>query len=277
MSKKKFAIIGNPISHSLSPILHNYWFNKYKIDAEYLLLNIELKEIKSVIEKIKKKEITGINVTLPYKRAVIPFLSKIINDAQETHSVNTILLDDKNNVIGENTDVFGFQAAYLKAIPNLEIKNKKVLILGAGGVAPSIILALMKSNFKNISLSNRTYDKSLFLQKKFNNIIPIKWDEYLDKLDEFDIVINATSLGLKKENDFNDNINRYKKNLIYIDTIYNPPQTKMIKYFKSKNIKTFNGLNMFIYQGQKAFYLWNKINPEVDDDLLKLLESKLNQ
>ncbi len=277
MSKKKFAIIGDPISHSLSPILHNYWFNKYKIDAEYLLLNTKTKEIKTVIEKIKKKEIAGINVTLPYKRAVIPFLSKIVNDAQETHSVNTILLDNKNSVIGENTDVFGFQAAYLKSIPNLEIKNKKVLILGAGGVAPSIILALMKSNFKNISLTNRTYDKSLFLKKKFNDITTIKWDKYLDKLDEFDIVINATSLGLKKENDFNDSISKFKKNLIYIDTIYNPPQTKMIKYFKSKNIKTFNGLSMFIYQGQKSFYLWNKINPEVDEDLLKLLESKLNQ
>ena len=126
MKKIKFAIIGNPISHSLSPILHNYWFNKYNINAEYELLNIKESEIPIIINKIKKKEIKGINVTLPYKKSVIPFLSKTINDANETHSVNTIMLDENDSLIGENTDVFGFQAAYLKSIPNQEKRNKKV-------------------------------------------------------------------------------------------------------------------------------------------------------
>ena len=275
MSKKKFAIIGDPISHSLSPTLHNYWFKKYKIDAEYSLLNIQPNEIRKVIDKIKREEIKGINVTLPYKISVIPFLNKTINDANETHSVNTILVDDNGSVIGENTDVFGFQAAYLKSIPDSEKKNKKILILGAGGVAPSIILALTKSYFNNIFLANRTYDKSLFLKRKFTNINVVKWEEYLKVFDQFDIVINATSLGLKEGNDFKDKVTKFKKNLIYIDTIYNPPQTKMIKLFKSCNIKTFNGLSMFIYQGQKSFYLWNKINPEIDNGIIELLNSKL--
>ena len=164
MSKKKFVIIGDPISHSLSPTMHNYWFKKYKLNADYQLLQIKEKEISEVIEKIKKKEIKGVNVTLPYKRAVIPFLSKTVNDASETHSVNTIMLNNES-VVGENTDVFGFQAAYLKSFSIEEKKNKKVLILGAGGVAPSIILALLKSNIYLITLSNRTFEKALFLQK----------------------------------------------------------------------------------------------------------------
>ncbi len=276
MKKIKFAIIGNPISHSLSPILHNYWFNKYNINAEYELLNIKEREIPIIINKIKKKEIKGINVTLPYKKSVIPFLSKTINDANETHSVNTIMLNENDSLIGENTDVFGFQAAYLKSIPNQEKKNKKILILGAGGVAPSIIFALLKSNFLNISLANRTYEKSLFLKKNFKGITVIRWDEISLHLNKFDIIINATSLGLKSTDDFKIDFSNFKKSMIFIDTIYNPPQTNMIKYFKSKNLRSYNGLNMFIYQGQKAFYLWNKINPEVDDALLKLLESKLN-
>ena len=276
MKKIKFAIIGNPISHSLSPILHNYWFNKYNINAEYELLNIKESEIPIIINKIKKKEIKGINVTLPYKKSVIPFLSKTINDANETHSVNTIMLNENDSLIGENTDVFGFQAAYLKSIPNQEKKNKKILILGAGGVAPSIIFALLKSNFLNISLANRTYEKSLFLKKNFKGIAVIRWDEISLHLNKFDIIINATSLGLKSTDDFKIDFSNFKKGMIFIDTIYNPSQTNMIKYFKSKNLRSHNGLNMFIYQGQKAFYLWNKINPEVDDALLKLLESKLN-
>ena len=275
MKKTKFAIIGNPISHSLSPIMHNYWFKKYKINAEYELLEIDKSEIQNVINKIKSKEIKGINVTLPYKNFIIPFLTKTINDANETHSVNTVMLDDNNKLIGENTDVFGFQAAYLKSIPN-QANKKKVLILGAGGVAPSIILALLKSNISDISLSNRTFEKSLFLKKKFKNLNVVKWNDCSKDINKFDIVINATSLGLNSNDKFTNDFSNFKKTLVYIDTIYNPAETKMIKYFKSNKIKTFNGLNMFIYQGQKAFYLWNKINPEVDDELLELLESKLN-
>ena len=276
MSKKKFAIIGDPISHSLSPIMHNYWFKKYNIQAQYELLNIKESEIQKVIEKIKKKEITGINVTLPYKKSVIPFLFKTVNDAKETHSVNTIMLDDNDDLIGENTDVFGFQAAYLKLIPNNK-NNMKALILGAGGVAPSIILALLKSGVTNISISNRTHEKSLFLKQKFKEINIIKWEKYTDELSKFDILINATSLGLVPGEEPKIKLNNLKKSMIFIDTIYNPKQTKLIKLFKSHNLKTFNGLNMLIYQGQKSFYLWNKINPEIDDDLVGLLESKLNK
>ncbi len=273
--KKKFAIIGNPISHSLSPTMHNYWFAKYNIKAEYELFDIIESEIQSVINKIKKKEIVGINVTLPYKKSVIPFLNKTINDANETHSVNTVMLDQNDNLIGENTDVFGFQAAYLKSIPNQEKKNKKVLILGAGGVAPSIILALLKSNITDISITNRTYEKSLFLKKNFKTINVVKWDNCSKEIAKFDIIINATSLGLDTKDEFKIDFSNFKKNMIYIDTIYNPSHTRMVKYFKSKNIRSLNGLNMFIYQGQKSFYLWNKINPEIDDELIKLLESKL--
>ena len=276
MKKKQFAIIGNPVSHSLSPTMHNYWFDKYDIEAEYKLITLEENKIQSVIDQIKNKEIEGINVTLPYKKSVIPFLTRIINDASETHSVNTIMLDENNDLVGENTDVFGFQAAYLKSIPNQEKKNKKALILGAGGVAPSIILALLKSNIQNISLTNRTYEKSLFLKKNFKNISIIKWENCNKEIDNFDIIINATSLGLKNSDNFGIEFKDPKKSMIYIDTIYNPSQTKLVKYFKSKKIRSINGLSMFIYQGQKSFYLWNKINPEVDDDLMKLLESKLS-
>ena len=276
MSKLKFAIIGNPVSHSLSPTLHNYWFKKYNIDAEYSLMQINENQISEVIEKINSRELKGINVTLPFKRSVIPFLTKTIKDAAETHSVNTIFLDDKNELIGENTDVFGFQAGYLKVLTSQDKKNKKALIIGAGGVSSSIIVALMKSNIKEIYLTNRTYEKALFLKQKFSRLNILKWDDLNGVLETVDIVINATSLGLKKEDNFNIEFREYNKNLVYIDTIYNPSQTNMIKNLKSKQLTTHNGLNMFIYQGQKSFYLWNKINPEVDDELLKLLESKIS-
>ena len=273
MKKKSFGIIGSPIAHSLSPVLHNYWFKKYNIEANYSLLNITEENLKNVIDKIKNKELSGINVTLPYKQKIIPFIDKLINDAQHTNSVNTIFLNNDNIVIGENTDVFGLQAAYLKEVTNA--KNKKALVIGAGGVSSSVIFSLEKSRVKNISIINRTYEKSLFLKKKFHYLNVLEWKSLKQEISKFDIIINATSLGLKNSKDFEFNFENTKDDLIYIDTIYNPLQTKTLRFLKEKKIKTFNGLEMFIYQGQKSFYLWNKINPEIDDKLLDLLISKL--
>ena len=273
MKKKSFAIIGNPIMHSLSPILHNYWFNKYNIKANYSLLNIDVKEIEHVVKKIRNKELSGINVTLPYKQKIIPFVDQLVNDAKSTNSVNTIFIDDSNTLVGENTDVFGLQAAYLKEITNAE--KKKALVIGAGGVSPSVIFSLQKSKIQNIAVINRTHEKSIFLKKKFNFLSVLEWQSLKQEISKFDIIINATSLGLKNGNDFEFNFDNVKDNLIYIDTIYNPIETKTLRFLRENKIKTFNGLDMFIYQGQKSFYLWNKINPEIDGQLIDLLISKL--
>ena len=140
---KKYGIIGNPIKHSLSPVLHNYWFKKYKIDAEYSILEIKDNELVNIIEKIKDSKLNGINITLPFKQKIVPHIDILVNDAEVTSSVNTVYLDEQSRVIGENTDVFGLQAAYLKEVDN--ISKKKALVIGAGGVSPSVIFSLQKS------------------------------------------------------------------------------------------------------------------------------------
>ena len=271
--KKLFGIIGNPIKHSLSPLLHNYWFKKYNIDATYSFIEAEEKDLPDIVKKIQDKSLSGINVTLPYKQKIINNIDKIINDAETTGSVNTLLQDKSGAVVGENTDVFGLQAAYLKEIDNNF--NKNALIIGAGGVSPSVILSLQKSGIKKISITNRTHEKCLFLKKKFNFLNIIPWKNLQVEVGTHDIIINATSLGLKNSQDFNFDFNNCKNTATYIDTIYNPLKTKTLKFLEDKGVKVFNGLDMFIYQGQKSFYLWNKINPEIDNDLINLLLSKL--
>ena len=161
----------------------------------------------------------------------------------------------------------------MKEVDN--ISNKKALVIGAGGVSPSVILSLQKSNVKDIFIVNRTKEKCFFLKKKFSNLKIIEWNNLKNEIKNFDIIINATSLGLKNGQDFDFNFEKTKPNLIYIDTIYNPLETKTLIYLKERDIKVFNGLEMFIYQGQKAFYLWNKVNPEIDQKLIELLLSKL--
>ncbi len=271
---KKFGIIGNPIKHSLSPILHNYWFKKYNINANYSIMGVkDENELPGIIKQIRNIEISGINITLPYKQKIVSHVDTVINDAEITNSVNTIYLDSHETIVGENTDVFGLQAAYLKEIDNAS--KKKVLIIGAGGVSPSVILSLQKSGVHEISITNRTREKCIFLKNKFNKIKILEWENLKEGIKNFDIIINATSLGLKDSKDFDFNFDQTKSNLIYIDTIYNPLETKTLKYLKNMDVKVFNGLNMFIYQGQKSFYLWNKINPEIDDKLIDLLVSNL--
>ncbi len=271
--KLSFGIIGNPIKHSLSPTLHKYWFKKYDIDADYSIIEATDNELPVITKKIKDGTYKGINVTLPFKQKIINHLDKIVNDAELTGSVNTVLIDNDQTVIGENTDVFGLQAAYLKEIDNS--LNKKALIIGAGGVSPSVILSIQKSGIRNISVTNRTSEKCIFLKKKFNFLNILPWEKLESEIKNFDIIINATSLGLKNGEDFNFNFLNTKDEVIYIDTIYNPLETKTFRYLKKEGKKVFNGLDMFIYQGQKSFYLWNKINPEIDDGLIELLNSKL--
>ena len=271
--KKRFGIIGSPIKHSLSPVLHNYWFKKYNIEADYSIIEPSDKNLPEIIQKIRSGLFSGINVTLPFKQKIINHIDKIVNDAELTGSVNTLLLDNEKLVVGENTDVFGLQAAYLKEIDNCA--NKKVLVIGAGGVSPSVVLSVQKSGIRNISITNRTHEKCIFLKKKFNYLNIFPWKNLESEIKNFDIIINATSLGLRDGNDFNFNFFNTKNELIYIDTIYNPLETKTLKFLKEEGKKVFNGLDMFIYQGQKSFYLWNKINPEIDEGLIDLLNSKL--
>ena len=149
--KKKFGIIGNPIKHSLSPVLHKYWFDKYGLDASYSIIEAKDEDLKDIVKKIRSHELIGINVTVPFKQKIINQTDKIVNDAELTGSVNTILLDN-DKIVGENTDVFGLQAAYLKEIDSSI--NKSALIIGAGGVSPSVILSLQKSGIKEISIIN---------------------------------------------------------------------------------------------------------------------------
>jgi|TARA_B100001093_G_scaffold215564_1_gene206842 shikimate dehydrogenase len=275
MIEKQYGIIGKPLSHSLSPVLHNYWFKKNNLKFNYSLIEIEKHQIKEIINKIRTKELYGINVTVPYKQEVIPHLDLIINDSKETSSVNTIYLNNENKVVGENTDVYGFEQSFINKLDSANIMEKSFLILGSGGVTPSLIYALNKKKIKKIFISNRTTQKAKDIKNKFSFVEIIPWERINKKSEEVDVIINATSLGMKNGSEFERLIDKFKPDLVYYDVIYNPLETNMLKNFKDKKIITFNGLEMFLFQGQKSFSLWNKIVPKVDEDLKKIIISSL--
>ncbi len=262
---KKYLVVGNPINHSLSPQLHNHWIKINKINAVYEKRKINEKEIEELIHDLKNEKISGINVTVPYKQKVIPYLDELTIEAKKTNSVNTIFLGT-SGIIGHNTDIEGFKESLKYA--GYDVKNKNILILGAGGVVPSIIFALINLQAGNIVISNRTREKAENLKKNFNKIKIVDWGN----VPSIDMVINATSLGLKEEDEINLDFSKIKNKFFY-DVIYNPSETKFLKYGKKFDNKIINGKMMFIYQAQYAFKTWHNLLPKIDNEVLKLLDN----
>ena len=262
---KKFLVIGNPIEHSLSPKLHNYWLKESNIDAIYDKKKLDEKDLESIISEVKEEKINGINVTVPFKKAVIPFLDELSPESKDTQSVNTIYFQN-GITIGHNTDIAGFELAIKHAKYN--ISGKKILLLGAGGVAPSIIYSLKKMNASKIILSNRTKEKAENLKNLFEGLEIVDWGETID----FDMIINATSIGLKNEDGLNFDYSANGPNKFYYDVIYNPRETIFLKRAKLFGNRAENGKMMFIYQAHQAFTIWNKLMPEIDDKVIKLIE-----
>ena len=262
---KKYLVIGNPIEHSLSPKLHNYWLKKNNINAVYNKKQIEEQNIKEIISEMRNGKIDGINITVPFKQLIIPFVDELSSEAEESQSVNTIFKEN-NKVLGHNTDVSGFELAIRKKGYN--IKDKKVFILGAGGVVPSIILALRKMGAAKIILSNRTQSKAEKIKKTFSDLEIVNWGE----VPEFNMIINATSLGLNKDDEIKLNYADIGQNKLFYDVIYNPPLTKFLLNAKKFGHQIENGKMMFIYQAHQSFSIWHKVIPKIDEETIRLLD-----
>jgi shikimate dehydrogenase len=262
---KKYLVIGNPIDHSLSPLIHNFWIKENNIDAIYEKRELNENDLNDLILKIKEKEINGINVTVPYKQMVIPYLDQLTPEAQNTQSVNTIYLEN-SKIVGHNTDIGGFKLGVENS--KFDPANKEIFIIGAGGVVPSIIFALNEMKVSKITLTNRTANKALILKKQFSNINLVTWGV----VPNFDMVINATSLGLDKNKNLDLDFSKSGKNKFFYDVIYNPKYTNFLKLGKKLGNNIENGKMMFLYQACLAFKIWHGLQPNINDKIIKLLD-----
>ncbi|WP_440933574.1 shikimate dehydrogenase [Candidatus Pelagibacter sp.] len=277
----KYLVIGNPIAHSLSPLLHNYWFKKYRfLDSIYEKKKVEKKDLKKIVEQIKNDEVKGVNVTVPFKREIFNFIDTAPYEVQFTKSVNT-LVKENDKVVGYNTDQQGFEISLEEN--DWDCKDKKILIIGAGGVAPSILSTLIKvDGAEKIYLSNRTrskaeelkkfWDKALGIyQMKKDTIEIIDWEK---KSELCDLIINTTSVGLTKDEKLNFDFSDYnnKKDVLFYDLIYNPKETNFLKDARMRGNRTMNGKMMFLWQAHLAFKMWTGVSPIIDEEVIKLLD-----
>lgn len=256
-----YGILGHPLGHTLSPAMQNAVFTSVGIDAAYLPLAISPDRIRKGLAGLKTAGFAGFNVTVPYKETVIPFLDRIDPSARAVGAVNTVVISRKTGQwIGHNTDVFGFQMLLRRA--RIRPAGKSVLLIGAGGAAKAVCVAMLPT-VKSIQIVNRTPERARRLQISF----PEKFRKKITRGNfrslsaslpdqSFDIIVNSTSVGLKKGARLPVSDGRLKSAEAAIDLIYNPPVTDFLRRAKKSGCRTANGLDMLLYQGARAFELW---------------------
>lgn len=257
---KIYGLIGYPVKHSLSPIMHNATFKALGINAEYKLFEKRPEELGYFLHSLSKENIYGLNVTIPYKEVVLKYLQLKSPEVKFTDAVNVIIVKDKNYLEGWNTDGIGFHR-HLTMDLKFNPLGKSVVVLGAGGAAKAIINQLAMHGAKNITIYDIDNDKSLNLAAKINKEFPkcnaIASDS-IEKLDikNADLLINATPIGMKGDDPCLVDPDSLHPSLLVYDLIYNPPETKILKLAKQKGAPISNGLGMLLYQGVRSFELW---------------------
>ncbi len=269
---KHFAVIGSPVEHSLSPVMHQWVFNNLKLDAKYEKIKVSKNELTQIIKKMKNGGLDGVNITIPYKETIIEHLDEVNQRAQSICAVNCILKSG-SKIIGNNTDWYGF----FMALKNNDINpmGREVIVLGAGGSAKSILYALTHMGVQKILLLNRSIKKAQVLQDECILAYCLDDAENIIKTDS--IIINTTSVGMQSSHSPID-FGLIHKNQILIDIIYTPLNTSILKFGQKIGALTVNGLDMFIYQGLASLDLWfgSSVSTQVNLPKLKTyLESKL--
>ncbi|MDR3195614.1 MAG: shikimate dehydrogenase [Endomicrobium sp.] len=255
---KLFAILGCPVKHSFSPLLQNKWFEKKHLNCAYLSFEPNDYELECAIESLKELKFNGFNITVPHKIKALKYVDVIDKNAKKIGSINTVIIKE-NKLYGYNTDYLGF-AKDLES-KKVIIKNKNVIVVGAGGAARGIVFALKAGNAKNVYIANRTLDKAITLAKEFK-VKSINIDDVKDTLGEADLLVNCSSCGMKKEDSLPFKFGKIKTGLVVYDLIYNK-KTPFLRFAKNNKLKFFTGEGMLIWQGAYAFKLWTGKFPDI--------------
>ncbi len=278
-----YGIIGNPVAHSLSPVMQNAAFKALEVNAVYKLFPlVDQEELKLFMEDLKEENnpIFGLNVTVPYKEDVLPYLDSIDPLAEKIGAVNTLVIDHQRKIRGFNTDGPGF-LSHLTEL-NFDIKDKRVAVLGAGGTARAIIsvLCLLPQGPERITLYNRTRSNAETLVEEIGKKINTKMVTVVDEPEDLnielaDLLINTTNIGMNAADPLLIDPASLHKDMLVYDVIYNPAETKLLEQARLKKAATANGLGMLFFQGVLAFWHWSDV--ELDERIKKIMRNSLEK
>ncbi|HSJ38081.1 MAG TPA: shikimate dehydrogenase [Planococcus sp. (in: firmicutes)] len=265
--KKWYAVVGDPIGHSLSPFMHETWFKENGLDASFIPVHVEPSDLKQACESLQLLGASGFNVTLPHKQAIIPLLDGIDDIAATMDAVNTVVRDG-GSFNGTNTDGDGFVKSLLTVEPS---GASKILLIGAGGAARGISFALKRGGFEDLTITNRTHRRAEELALETSSKSMMK-AEAEHKLGDFDIIIQTTSVGLAEDEALPIGLQNVRAGALAADIVYNPIETPFLKRAKEEGCRTLNGVGMFVYQGAIAFEKWTGIKPDTEKMIQTITE-----
>jgi shikimate dehydrogenase len=272
---KKACVIGWPIKHSRSPIIHNYWLKQLDIEGLYERVAVERKNLHDFIRNLEHNGYLGCNVTLPHKEAVVKAVDEYDTIVAQTGSLNTVYIKN-HNICGTSTDGDGFLNNILAHYPDFQIQNKTMFMIGAGGSAKAICQKLISENVKTIYILNRTVERALELQNQFGEKIQIVLPEDTkERLKISDLLVNTTSQGMSGQPPLDININSLPDHAVVADIVYVPLKTQLIERAEAQNLKTVPGLGMLLHQAVEGFEKWFGVRPVVTRELYDLVEADI--
>jgi shikimate dehydrogenase len=280
--KSTYGLVGYPLSHSLSPVMHNAAFKELGVDAVYKLFPLKEEELDDFFARLKDKdcEIFGLNVTVPYKEKVLPHIDQLTPFAQKIKAVNTVVIDKDRKRIGFNTDGPGF-LSHLATL-GVDIRDKRIAILGAGGAARAILSALciLEQRPRSIKVYDIDKEKAQRLLVDLQKRMDVDIVQSVNSIDDLaiercDILVNATPLGMKDDDPVIVGPDLLHENLFVYDLVYNPAETKLLRLAKSQHAHASNGLGMLFYQGVLAFQHW--ANVQLDERVKNVMHQSLER
>lgn len=262
------GVIGDPISHSLSPRLHGYWLNRYNINGEYKAFHVTSENLPSFIKSLDKNNIAGINVTVPHKENVVKLVDETDENARKIGAVNTVYYE-KGKLIGSNTDGVGFLTHLKQTTKRWKAKNGPAVIIGAGGAARAVLVSLLDDGVPEIRLTNRTKERADNLASEIGDkrIHVCDWEAREDALLNAALLVNVTVLGMIGQRPLELSLDNLPNNASVYDIVYSPLETELLKNAKNRGNETIDGLGMLLHQAAPGFHKWFGVFPKVDEGL----------
>ena len=263
-SYKLAGVMGWPVAHSRSPVVHNHWIAEHGLQGAYVLLPVRPAQIGTALRSLPVLGFAGCNLTIPHKVAALALLDRVDSLAQRIGAVNTIVVEADGSLTGRNTDGFGYIQSLLDVKPDWRADTGAAVVLGAGGAARAVIVSLIDSGATEIRLTNRSWAKAHDMAQEFGTTVSaIAWEDRHDVLAGAALLVNTTSQGMNGEAALDLRLDRLPAQALVSDIIYVPLETPLLAAARLRGHKTVNGLGMLLNQARPAFAAWFGVQPDI--------------
>lgn len=266
------GVVGFPINHSKSPLIHNYWLKKYGVNARYDAFEVAPDALTAFVKSAAQKGLAGFNVTVPHKVAVMTLTDEVSPAAQKAGAVNTVVVRGDGTLFGDNTDGYGFLANLAESKPDFDIRKTVAVVLGTGGAARGICAAMVLAGVAEIRLVGRSREKAGHLARSVGgNIRLIEWTDREKALTGAGVLANATTLGMNGFDALDIALDNLPENAVVADLVYAPLKTDLLKRAANRGLTTADGVGMLLHQARPAFRDWFGVMPEITAELRELV------